>query len=115
MATASWNARTEAAFAAKLSPASVLATTTPITETPTRPATRATALLTADAIPASLSFASAITVAVSGATVIDSPSEKTSKPGSRSRTKEACMPMRRKRSTPPAPIRGPAAMKSLGP
>ena len=86
MTIASRNARTEAAFAENVSPTSVPAITTPMTETPTRPATRATALLTADAIPASPSFASAMTVAVSGATVIDSPSEKTSRPGSRSRT-----------------------------
>ena len=42
----------------------------------TRRATRAMALLIADAIPASLSSASASTAAVSGATVIDRPSEK---------------------------------------
>ena len=41
------------------------------------PATRATALLTAEAIPASVSSASASTAAVSGATVIVRPSENT--------------------------------------
>ena len=48
------------------------------------PATRAIALLTPEAIPALCSSASASTVAVSGATVADSPSEKTSSAGSRS-------------------------------
>ena len=48
------------------------------------PATRATALLMPDAIPALCSSASASTVAVSGATVIASPSANTSRPGSTS-------------------------------
>ncbi len=49
-----------------------------------RLATRAIALFVPDAMPAFFSSASASTVAVSGATVIASPSEKTSSPGSRS-------------------------------
>ena len=56
----------------------------PTTAIPSRPATRATALLTPLAIPASLSPASASTVAVSGATIIESPTEKTSSGGSSS-------------------------------
>ena len=48
-----------------------------------KPAMRATALLTPEAIPASCS-APANTAAVSGATVIDSPSENTTRPGSTS-------------------------------
>jgi hypothetical protein len=52
--------------------------------TPIRLAMRATALLTADAMPASAWSASASTVAVSGATVIVNPSEKTRIPGSSS-------------------------------
>ena len=46
--------------------------------------TRAIALLTPEAIPALRSSASASTVAVSGATVIDSPSENSVSAGSRS-------------------------------
>ena len=57
------------------------ATAAPTTAMPSRPATRATALLTPLAIPASLSPASASTVAVSGATIIERPSEKTSSGG----------------------------------
>ena len=41
---------TDSSFAAKVSPTSVPATTTPTMETPTSPATRAMALLIADAI-----------------------------------------------------------------
>ena len=62
------------------------ATIAPIAATPSRLATRAIALLTPDAIPALCSSASARTVAVSGATVSDSPREKTSRPGSTSVT-----------------------------
>jgi hypothetical protein len=60
------------------------ATTAPSAATHIRVATRAIALLTAEAMPALCSSASASTVAVSGATVQDNPSEKTSSPGKRS-------------------------------
>ena len=60
------------------------ATTAPIAAVASSPATRAIALLTAEAIPALPSSASASTAAVSGATVIDSPSEKISSGGSTS-------------------------------
>ena len=53
MTTTWWKARTDSSFAANVSPTSVLATTTPTTETPISPATRATALLIAEAMPAS--------------------------------------------------------------
>ena len=62
----------------------VAATTAPSAAIASRPATRAIALLMPEAIPALDSSASASTVAVSGATVIASPSEKTSSPGSTS-------------------------------
>jgi hypothetical protein len=57
------------------------ATDAPTTAIPSRPATRATALLTPLAIPASLSRASASTVAVNGATINDRPTENTSSGG----------------------------------
>ena len=60
------------------------ATTAPTPAIAMRLATRAIALFTPEAMPALLSSASASTVAVSGATVIDSPSANTSSPGSRS-------------------------------
>jgi hypothetical protein len=50
--TTSWNARTDPSFGANVSPTSVFATTTPSTDTPISPATRATAVLIAHAIPA---------------------------------------------------------------
>ena len=53
----------------------------PSAATPSRPAMRASALLTPEAMPALCSSASASTVAVSGATVIDRPSEKTTSGG----------------------------------
>ena len=62
------------------------ATTAPTPAMATRPATRAIALFTPEATPALCSSASASTVAVSGATVIDSPSENTSSAGRRSVT-----------------------------
>ncbi len=62
------------------------ATTAPTAAIATSPATRAIALLTPEAIPALLSSASASTVEVSGATVIDRPSPNTSSPGSTSLT-----------------------------
>src|SRR5581483_661653 len=57
------------------------ATAAPTIAIPSRPATRATALLTPLAMPASPSPASARTVAVSGATIIERPTEKTSSAG----------------------------------
>ena len=62
------------------------ATTAPRAATASSPATRAMALLTPEAMPALLSSASASTVAVSGATVADSPSAKSSSAGRRSVT-----------------------------
>ena len=66
------------------------------------PATRAIALLIAEAMPASVSSASASTVAVSGATVIESPSEKTSSAGSRSVRYEVVDARQRRNSRIPA-------------
>ena len=66
------------------SPANCAAITAPIAATPSRPAARAIALLIPEAIPACSSSASASTVAVSGATVADRPSENTSSAGSSS-------------------------------
>src|SRR5581483_6821671 len=60
------------------------ATAAPTTAIPSSPATRATALLTPLAMPASFSCTSASTVAVSGATIIDSPTENPSTGGSSS-------------------------------
>ena len=57
------------------------ATAAPTTAIPSRPATRATALFVPLAIPASCSPTSASTVAVSGATIIERPIEKTSSDG----------------------------------
>ena len=50
-----WNASTDSLLRANVSPTIEPATTMPTIETPINPATRATALLTADAIPASWS------------------------------------------------------------
>ena len=46
-----WNASTDSWSGAKVSPLRALATRSPMSETPTSPATRATALLIADAMP----------------------------------------------------------------
>ena len=67
-------------------PANCAAITAPSAATPSSPAARAIALLTPEAMPAFSSSASASTVAVSGATVADSPSENTSSAGSSSVT-----------------------------
>ena len=80
-----------------------------------RPATRAIALLTAEAIPALDSSAAASTVAVSGATVIDSPSEKTSSGGSTSATKSASASTRMNSRMPAAETSGPKPMNMRGP
>ena len=56
-------------------------TIAPIAAIASSPATRAIALLTPEAMPALCSSASASTVAVSGATVIDSPSREDSSAG----------------------------------
>src|SRR4051794_2542140 len=79
-----WKASTDSLLRAKVSPAIEPATTMPMSETPMRPATRATALLIAEAMPASLSPASASTAAVSGATATVRPKEKMIRAGSRS-------------------------------
>lgn len=86
----------------------------PTTETPIRLAIRATALLTADAMPASPWSASASTVAVRGATVSVSPNAKTSIPGSSSVKYEMCLPSRSSGSSPAAATSGPAPMKRRG-
>jgi hypothetical protein len=57
-------------------------TTAPMAATASSPPTRATALLIADAIPASCSGTPPSTVAVSGATVSDRPKPKTTTAGS---------------------------------
>ena len=59
-------------------------TTAPSAATASRLATRAIALLTPEAMPALCSSASASTVAVSGATVAESPSENNNNAGSTS-------------------------------
>ena len=56
------------------------------TATANSAAVRATSLFTADATPTSLGGAAAITVAVSGATVVAMPSPKTRMPGSTAET-----------------------------
>ena len=76
---------------------------------------RATALLTADAIPASLSSASASTVAVSGATVTASPSEYTSSAGIRSSQYDVVASSRSIRRNPAATSSGPTVMNQRGP
>ena len=60
------------------------ATTAPTAAIAIRLATRAIALFTPEAMPALCSSASASTVAVSGATVMASPTEKITRPGSSS-------------------------------
>ena len=75
-----------------MSPGSVDATRAPIAAIPIKPATRAIALLIAEAIPASLSSASASTVAVSGATVAANPSAKRRSAGRRSKTYDGLQP-----------------------
>ena len=92
------------------------ATAAPTTAIPSRPATRATALLTPLAIPASLSPASASTVAVSGATIIESPTEKTSSGGSSSRpVVEARLEPRRARASAAARDERPDAHEEARP
>ena len=92
------------------------ATTAPTAAIATSPATRAIALLTPEAIPALLSSASASTVEVSGATVIDSPSPNTSRPGSRSVRYSTSASTRMSSSAMPhAAISGPTPMKKRGP
>ena len=80
-----WNASIDSLLRANVSPTIDPATTIPTIETPIRPATRATALLTGDAIPASSSPASASTAAVSGATATANPRPRRSSAGRRSR------------------------------
>jgi hypothetical protein len=97
-----WKASTDSGFAAKVPPGSLEATSAPTAEMPTRPATRAIALLIADAIAASVSSASASTVAVSVATGATSPSEKTTSAGRRSSANETSVSTRRKSRIPAA-------------
>ena len=84
-----WKASTETGScrrsACSASPAAP-ATTTPTTAIASRPATRAMALLTPDAMPACCGSAPPRTVAVSGETVIASPRPNTMTPGSTSLT-----------------------------
>ena len=82
--------------------------------TPSSPATRATALLTAEAIPAWLGSTPASTVAVSGATVIDRPSANTSSAGSRS-VRTTGGPNAQHQQHPGGAKSGPAPMKNRGP
>ena len=111
-----WKASTDSWLGANVSPTSVPATTTPMTETAIRPATRAIALLMAEAMPASCSSASARMAAVSGATVIESPIEKTISGGSRSTTYDGVVSVRGISSRmPAAATSGPRPMKRRGP
>ncbi len=82
MTMASWKAATEESARSPYCPATIA----PTIAMPSSPATRATALLMPLAMPALLSSTSASTVAVSGATVIDSPTPKITSGGSRSVT-----------------------------
>ena len=92
------------------------ATDAPTTAMPSRPATRATALFTPLAMPASLSSASASTVAVSGATISDRPTEKTSERRQELRpvVEAGLQPDERARAPPPRSS-GPLPMKRRGP
>ena len=91
------------------------ATTAPIAAVASRLATRAIALLTAEAIPALPSSASASTAAVSGATVIDSPSEKISSGGSTSVRNVGSDESRESHRMPLAATSGPKPMSGRGP
>ena len=87
----------------------------PTIETPISPATRATALLTADAIPASSWSASARIVAVSGATVSDEADREDEQRRQHVGDVATFIPIRARRKMPTAAINGPAPMKRRGP
>ena len=91
------------------------ARTAPTPAVASSPAVRATALLTADAMPASLSSASARTVAVSGETVAARPSEKSSMAGRTSVRKLVSWSKRSMSRNPPDTRNGPPAMNQRGP
>jgi hypothetical protein len=79
------------------------------------PATRAIALFSADAMPALRSSASASTVAVSGATTIESPNAKISSAGSRSVQYSTVSSRRCIMTSPTVHTSGPTPMNSRGP
>ena len=85
------------------------------TATASRPAARAMALLTPEAMPACRASAAARTVVVSGATMNARPSPKTVTAGRTSVVYEAFGPTRTRSSTPPAATRGPTLIGSRGP
>ena len=91
------------------------ASTAPTAAVASRPAVRAIALLTAEAMPASLSSASASTVAVSGATVTARPSEYSASEGTRSPMYDVDSSIRSISRKPPATRHGPTAMNQRGP
>jgi len=100
----------------KPSRSSVPPITVPIPAVASSEATRATALLTPDAMPAFASSASARIAAVSGAVVIDRPTAKTTTPGTTSAISDGRSPtMATRSSTPAAQISGPTPMKRRGP
>src|SRR5579884_1041310 len=77
------------------------------TATATRPAARATSLLTAEAMPLCSAGTAASTVEVSGATVMARPSPRTATAGRTSVTYPAEAPIRAERARPAATTRGP--------
>jgi hypothetical protein len=84
MSTAVWNPAASACGCRYAVP--VMPDSAGSTATASRPPSRATSLLTADAMPACSAGAELMAVAVSGATVIASPSPKTVAAGSTSMT-----------------------------
>ena len=82
---------------------------------PSSPAVRAMALLMPLAVPALPSSAAASTVAVSGATVIDSPTENTSSGGSRPLKYSTSASTVVISASPAAATSGPTPMKKRGP
>src|SRR4051812_6181176 len=85
------------------------------TATASRPAARATSLLTAEATPIRCVGAAASTVEVSGATVIDRPRPKMSSAGSRSVANEVFSSMRINIAIPTAATNGPIVIGNRGP
>ena len=90
----------------------VRASTTPNTAIASRPATRATALLTPDATPAWWLSTAPITVVVSGATVTAMPNPSTTTAGKNVVQYEPPIPGRAYNATPSAAIAGPTVSGS---
>ena len=86
-----------------------------ISATASRPAARAIALLTPEAMPTWRSSAASSTVAVSGATVPASPSPNSATAGRTSTKYDAPAPMRPSRSIPAAASRSPTVIGQRGP